>query len=282
MQIQNSKKILVINDMAGIGRCSMSVALPMISACGVQACPLPTAIFSNHLGFDTHFKQDLTSAMIPYMDQLNALSISFDGIYCGFLSSATQMDYVQTYLKGNNCKDTKQILIDPVMGDHGSTYKSITKEFCEKMKLFISCATMITPNITEACILTNTPYKESGWSENELLKLSEHLHALGPNQIIITGMKEDGYFHNFVYESSRDYHLCITPIGGASRPGTGDLFASIISGLCIKGITLTSATQIASDFIALCTKGSEDALVPIKEGVIFESYLSYFIRLIPS
>ncbi len=282
MQIQIPEKILVINDMAGIGRCSMSVALPVISACGVQACPLPTAIFSNHLGFDTHYKQDLTDTMVPYMNQLNALNVSFNGVYCGFLSSTTQMDYVQNYLTQNTSLHAKQILIDPVMGDHGITYKSITKEFCERMKTFVSSATIITPNITEACLLTNTPYKESGWTEDELLTLAAQLHALGPNQIIITGMKENGYFHNFVYESSHNYHLCTTPIGGSSRPGTGDLFASIISGLCIKRITLTSATKIASDFIALCTQASEDALVPVKEGVIFESYLSHFMRLIPS
>ncbi len=267
------KKLLVINDLAGIGRCSMSVALPVISACQVQACPFPTAIFSNHLGFPTHYKRDLTQDMTSYMEHLSLLDIEFNGVYCGYLGDVKQMDFIRTFLQEKQNTSNLQVVIDPVMGDHGRRYRSMSAEFCEHMKVFIQNASIITPNITEACLLTNTTYKESGWSQGELQTLGAQLQNLGPKQIVITGMKDHAYFYNYIYESRTSNTMLEVPIAGPSRPGTGDLFASILSALTLRGLSIQDATVIASEFIATCTKASEELQIPIQEGVAFELFL---------
>ncbi len=252
----------------------MSVALPTVSACGVQGCPLPTALFSNHLGFPTHYKRDLTEDMNPYMTHLDYLDLSFDGIYCGYVSNLSQMECVRDYISSYLTRNTSiQVLIDPIMGDHGVTYRSITPEFCNHMKSFIQSTHTITPNITEACLLTDEPYKESNWSTEELIILATKLQQLGPKQIVITGMKDSTFFSNFVFRSATDYYLHLVPIAGESRPGTGDIFSSIIASSLLRGLDLQQATIVASDFIGLCTQKSMEANVPVKEGVIFEAFL---------
>lgn len=252
----------------------MSVALPTVSACGVQGCPLPTALFSNHLGFPNHYKRDLTEDMSPYMNHLDYLDLSFDGIYCGYVSNPSQMKIVKDYMSSYVTRNPEiQLLIDPIMGDHGITYRSITPEFCNHMKSFIQSAHTITPNITEACLLTDTPYKESNWSTEELITLATHLQQLGPKQIVITGMKDATHFSNFVFQSTQEYYVHNIPISGDSRPGTGDIFASIMASLLLRGVDLQQATIVACDFIALCTKASMEANVPVKEGIIFEGFL---------
>ncbi len=273
-------KIAIINDMAGYGRCSMAVALPVISACKVQACPVPTSIFSNHTGFPTHYMKDMTEFMNPYLEGWNQLHLKFDGILCGFLSTVSQMDYINTYLDTQSGDAVSPIIIiDPVMGDHGKPYKTITPDFCLHMKQFIQKASILTPNITEACLLTDTPYKESTWTERDLLLLAEKLHYLGPQKIVITGIKNNTYFHNFIYEDNFTQSIYATPIAGASRPGTGDIFASILSALAVRGFHFTTAVQIAAEFVATAIKASSEANIPIAEGVIFEMFLDRLTKL---
>ncbi len=274
------KKIAIINDMAGFGRCSMAVALPVISACKIQACPVPTSIFSNHTGFPTHYMKDLTEFMNPYFEGWNQLHLKFDGILCGFLSSISQMDYINTYLDSSlHNANSPIIVIDPVMGDHGKAYKTITPDFCLHMKQFIQKASILTPNITEACLLTDTPYKESLWSESDLLLLAEKLQHMGPQKIVITGIKDSTNFYNFIYENESTHSTYTTPIAGASRPGTGDIFASILSALSVRDFNFTVAVQIAADFIAAAIKASSEANIPIAEGVIFEMFLDTLTKL---
>lgn len=273
MSITIPKKLMIINDMAGLGRCSMTVALPVVSACKVQACPLPTSIFSNHLGFATHFKKDLTDCMEEYFEHWSLLNIPFDGIYCGFLGDSLQMNIVSHYIRKQLLQNSSSlVLIDPVMGDHGRRYQTITEDFVTQMKHFISYATIITPNITEACLLTDTPYKEEGWNADELETISQKLLLLGAKRILITGRKEGDFFSNYVYENGSGYSYS-SPICGESRPGTGDIFASIIAALSLRDYPLSKSVQIASDFIAKCTFASAQAHVPVKEGVIFENFL---------
>lgn len=273
MSITIPKKLMIINDMAGLGRCSMTVALPVVSACKVQACPVPTSIFSNHLGFSTHFKKDLTDCMEEYFEHWDLLNIPFDGIYCGFLGDSLQMDIVSHYIRKQSLQNPASlILIDPVMGDHGKRYRTITEDFVNQMKQFIQYATIITPNITEACLLTDTPYKEEGWTSHELEELCQKLCLLGVKNVLITGKKEGDFFSNYVYEDGNGYSYS-APVCGESRPGTGDIFASIIAALSLRNYPLFESVQIASDFIAKCTFASAQAQVPVKEGVIFENFL---------
>lgn len=268
--------LAVIQDMAGIGRCSLSVALPIISACKVQACPLPTAIFSNHTGYPVFYKKDLNDCISDYLTAWTQLNKHFDGIYCGYLGNITQMHTISSFIKDEKAKnpDTR-VIIDPVMGDHGCIYKNLPDDYAFSMKDFLQTADLITPNITEACILTDTPFRENDWDSGSLWLLCEKLHKLGPKQVIITGIQENDCFHNFISDSVLQkvdsYQI---PISGSSRPGTGDIFTSIVAALLLSGLPLTKCVKTAADFIAVCTKASDEAGVPVCDGVIFENFLS--------
>lgn len=268
--------LAVIQDLSGIGRCSLSVALPVISACGVQACPLPTAVFSAHTGYPSFYKKDLTPILSDIFSSWEQLERHWNGIYCGYLGNREQMAVLSSYIKKEKslCPDVK-IILDPVMGDHGKLYQSLADDYALSMKKFVSLADVITPNITEACILTGTPFKEGNWCETSLLTISKKLHQLGPTKIIITGIHRNRHFHNFIYDADTGtFENYAVPVSGASRPGTGDLFASIIAALYLKDYTLFESVKTAADFIAACVKCSEEANVPVCEGVIFENCLS--------
>ena len=170
-------KLLIINDISGVGRCSMSVSLPVVSACKVQGIPVPTSVFSNHTGFPTHLKIDLTGQLKDYFAALNILSMNWDGIYCGYLGAKEQLHAISHYYDSLTKKPL--FIIDPVMGDHGRAYQHITPEFCNHMKDFVSRGDIITPNLTEACLLTDTPYLEHDCTDSELSAISKKLHALG-------------------------------------------------------------------------------------------------------
>lgn len=273
------KKLIVINDMVGVGRCSMTVAIPVISACKVQACPVPTSIFSNHTGFPTFFKEDLTDALPSYLEGLHKVPVSFHGIYCGYLGSLKQIKLVGSYIKASKEEYNPIVIIDPIMGDHGTCYRTITPEFCNEMRSLLPYADIITPNITEACILTETDYHPGRYTEAELLTICFKLKELGASKIIITGIKDEHNFYNFIYEDDNNYTLMDTPIAGESRPGTGDIFASIISALVLRDYNLADAVKVASEFIATCTAETSKLNVPVQEGVALELFLSDLISL---
>lgn len=269
--IKIPKKLAMINDIAGYGRCSTTVALPIISKLKVQACPVPTSIFSNHTGFSTYHFTDYTPHMQEYLDAWEQLDLDFDGIYVGFLGSVHQIQIVRSFIK----KHPKAIIIvDPVMGDHGKAYKTITVEHCQNMKLLLERATIITPNITEACLLTDTPYKEK-WTEDELLSISKKLHLLGPQKVVITGIEENNCFLNYVsqFENNYTHQPYRFPVSGESRHGTGDMFASIISADTLNEVNFCDSVKKAAEFIRICIEASSLAKVPESEGVIFENYL---------
>ena len=157
------KKIAMINDIAGYGRCSTTVSLPIISAMGVQVCPVPTSVFSNHTGFPVHFMHDCTPILPQYLEKWQELELTFDGIYCGFLGSVEQIGIVRDFLVSQiEIQESKAlsarpaVILDPVMGDHGKAYRTVTPEHCAQMKELLSLADIITPNITEACLLADT------------------------------------------------------------------------------------------------------------------------------
>lgn len=271
------KKLLIVNDMTGFGRCSIAVALPVISACKVQGIPVPTSVFSNHTGFPSYYKKDLTVYMTDYLNQLDQIAKDFDGIYCGYFGSLMQMHIMDEYIKKHLTASTFRqpfIIIDPVMGDHGSAYSSITKDFCNQMKRFIHQADLVTPNLTEACLLTDTPYHEGSWFFEELTELADKIAAMGPSQVVITGICNAEFFHNHIRSATGMHTTVSTPVSGSSRPGTGDIFTSIVSALIMREYELQNAVQTASNFIAHCTLASDEASVPTQEGVLFEQFLN--------
>lgn len=267
-------RLAMINSFAGFGRCSTTVALPIISAMKVQVCPVPTSILSNHLGFPHCYADDYTSHMQSYLDVWKQLDLSFDGLYCGFLGSTRQADIVERFL------DTFQpglFLLDPVMGDYGRTYSTVLPEHCQSLRRLASRADILTPNLTEACLLTGTPYP-SEYTEGWLEDLCEKLDGICPGKrIVITGIPQKGGFLNLISESGHT-RSCLTPDAGSARPGTGDIFASILAADALYGRDFSDSVQKAADFVACCIKEAEAAALPIPEGVPFECCLE---KLLP-
>lgn len=279
-------RLAMINDIAGFGRCSTTVSLPVISVMKVQVCPVPTSVLSNHLGFPLCHFDDYTSHMRDYIKVWNELGLTFDGLYCGFLGNEEQIDIVREFVEMFR---PLLFLLDPVMGDHGRAYSSITETHVQKMKELLPLADIITPNITEACLLTGTPWKDGEWTMQELSGLCERLADICQQEsvssgeasvgtvssasIVITGIRQGDSLVNFLWDDGV-YTTVSTPIAGASRPGTGDIFASILAADAVRGETLLSSVQKAANFVGLCITGSEKAGTPVQEGVVFEKYLA--------
>ena len=266
-------RLAMINDIAGFGRCSTTVSLPVISVMKVQVCPVPTSVLSNHLGFPLCHFDDYTSHMRDYLKVWKKLGLTFDGLYCGFLGNEEQIDIVREFVEMFR---PPVFLLDPVMGDHGKAYSSITEAHVQKMKELLPLADIITPNITEACLLTGTPWREGEWAMAELSGLCERLADLcqqASASIVITGIRQGDSLVNFLWDDGV-YTTVATPIAGASRPGTGDIFASILAADAVRGETLLTSVQKAANFVGLCIAGSEKAGTPVQEGVVFEKYLA--------
>ena len=271
MSHNNQKKIAVINDFSGFGRCSIAVALPVISMLKVQCCPLPTSIFSNHTGFPSYFFEDYTSRMVPYMQEWKKLDLHFNGICSGFLGSKEQIEIVKKFFKEFKTEET-QIIVDPVMGDYGKPYPTYTEEMCGEMKKLVEFADILTPNVTEACVLTDTPYKEK-WKIEEIQEMAEKIHKMGPKKIAITGIVQGRFIANFCYEEGQQPKVLRTHKEGTQRSGTGDIFASIIAADAVNGVPFYKSVKKASNFIKKCIIRSQELNIPLTDGVCFEEVL---------
>lgn len=271
MSHNNQKKIAVINDFSGFGRCSIAVALPIISTLKIQCCPLPTSIFSNHTGFDSFFFDDYTDKMPLYINEWKKLGLQFDGITSGFLGSKKQIEIVTQFFKDFKTKENI-IIVDPVMGDYGKIYATYTKEMCEEMKKLVQYADIITPNITELCILTDTPYQEK-WKINELEKMTEELAEKGPEKIVVTGIVQKEFIANFCYEKGKSPKILRCHRVGTQRSGTGDVFSSIIAADAVNQVPFDKSVKKASNFIKKCILKSIEMDIPVTDGVCFEELL---------
>ncbi len=267
------RKIAVINDFSGFGRCSIAVSMPILSAMKVQCCPVPTSIFSNHTGFPTFFFDDYTAKMQPYIDNWKKLNLQFDGIQTGFLGSEEQIAIVKRFME-DFCTRHTTVIIDPVMGDYGKMYPTYTPAMCQAMKQLVSYADILTPNLTEACILTDTPYHDGHWTMKELQGLAEQLSAQGPEKIVITGVPQRVYIANYTYVRGGEPKLLRTLRIGDQRSGTGDVFSSIIAADAINHVSFERSVRKASLFIKKCILRSIELGIPKTDGVCFEEFLT--------
>lgn len=268
----HQKKIAVINDFSGFGRCSLAVELPIISQMRIQCCPLPTSIFSNHTGFPHFFFDDYTEKMEAYISHWKQLQLRFSGILTGFLGSEHQIDIVRRFIEDFRDNDTL-VVIDPVMGDNGKPYSTYTSSMCEAMKGLVSYADVLIPNVTEACILTDTPYKASGWKKEELFTMAEKLGSYGAGHIVISGVDMGQYIGNVVYEQGHTLSVVRTKRVGHTRSGTGDIFSAIIAADCVNGASLKDAVSKSALFIKKCIAATEKLDIPMTDGVCFEEVL---------
>lgn len=273
MSHNNQKKIAVINDFSGFGRCSLTVALPIISAMGIQCCALPTAIFSNHTGYDDFFFDDYTDKMERYFEMWQKLGLKFEGIVTGFLGSKHQIKIVERFLREFTDENTS-VVIDPIMGDNGRLYATYTQEMCHELKHILPMADILTPNLTEACILTDTPYSNhTAFTAEQLVHIASSLCRGRTKKVVITGIPNGNMLNNLVYEENGKSCLLSSVKIGEDRAGTGDVFSSIIAADAVNKVDFATSVKKAGDFIVKAVKRSIELDLPTQDGVCFEEIL---------
>ncbi len=272
------KKIAVINDIAGYGRCAMTVLLPIISYMGVQACPLLTSIFSSNTAFPDFFKDDYTDRMEAYIESWRKIGLQnqFDGIATGYLGSVRQIEIVRRFVKEFSRDDTL-VIVDPVMGDHGRLYSAYTVELCTELRKLVALADMITPNLTESCYLADIPYKETGWKKKELFAMAERLSSMGPSHVVITGILQGEYIANYVYvktgSENPSAQLIRVHRAGEERCSTGDVFSAVVAADAVNGVPFDKSVRKASRFVKQCIEKALELGTPPAEGVPYEAVL---------
>lgn len=265
------KKVAAIHDISGLGRCSLTAVIPILSVLGVQPCPFPTALLSCQTGYDKFSFLDLTDEMYKLKHSWDALNFQFDGIYSGFLGSEEQMDIVYDFIKE---RSHSFVLIDPVMGDAGEIYKTYTKEMCIKMVELVKCANIVTPNLTEACILTGRDFLNDQITNEILMDVAKEISRLGPSKVIITGIIQDGLVHNFAYDKTiNNSFISSSDYNGKAYSGTGDIFASILCGMLIQGYEFKFCVDRATKFIYETIKYTSSFDVDSRNGILLEPML---------
>lgn len=271
--MRRQKRAAIIQDLSGFGRCSMTVALPLISAAGIQCCPVPTALLSNHTGYPSFYFSDFTEQMPAYIDEWRKMNLEFDGIYAGFLGSKEQIGIVEAFIRDFKREGTR-VILDPVMGDQGEAYATYTPQMCREMKRLVRLADILTPNVTEACILTDRAYRAEGWSRRELQAMAEELAGQGAERIVITGIEQGAYVSNYLYERGGQSGFVRRKKAAVSRPGTGDVFASLVAAGSINGEPFRKTVEHAADFVKKCLIRSEELEIPRNDGVCFELFMN--------
>ena len=270
-------KGLAINDISCVGRCSLTVALPIISAMGIECSVLPTAILSTHTGgFDGYTYLALDDQFEPIRNHWKGLDRKFDFIYSGFLCSNKQIDLVAKYIDSFSTKENI-VLVDPAMADNGKLYSLFNMDFVEKMKSLCKKADVIVPNITEACLLTGMKYVYGQQTKEYITELIYHLSKLGVKNIVLTGVSfKEGMIGVATYDVERDEcrYYFREEIKGYFH-GTGDIFASVLVGALAKGEGLLDSAQKAVDFtVESIIETNKQVNYDTKYGVCFEKILS--------
>ncbi len=272
------KRVFAIHDISGIGKCSLTAALPIISAAGVECNPIPTAVLSTHTGNISGYTfRDLTDDLESYAAHWKKIGIIPDTIYSGYLGSEKQIDFVLSLINDFSVKDTL-VIVDPAMADSGELYKGFDNSFCERIKLLCQKADVITPNLTEACILTGTSYRENFDKDC----ISDLVHSLGEytkRYAVLTGVSEtEGKTGCCVYDKqSYSIRFYSTPKCEGVYYGTGDIFSSVLTALMTKGTDIFTSAEKALDFtykavLETFTEGTDTRL-----GIAFEKFLKYLM-----
>lgn len=278
------KKIALINDLSGFGKCSLTAAIPVISVMGIQTCPLPTAVLSAQTGFDDYYCDDYTDKMNIFTDKWKNMGVSFDGIYSGFLASAKQIEKVKYFLDNFKKEDTLY-LADPVMGDHGVPYDLFSEELLSGMKELTMRADVITPNLTELCMLADVDYHSiiiHNHEKNYIERIEEICRQLSAKTdksrtIIVTGIIrkscETEYVGTLAVSNNETYYV-EDPYIGKGFSGTGDLFASVICGSFVNGLSLKEALKKATSFLTEAIEEAAKEGISSPHGVYFEKHLA--------
>ena len=268
-------KAAVVNDFSSFGRCSLAVTIPILSAMKVQCCPVPTAIFTNHTGFPSYAWTDYTDSMDSYIAEWSKLGLQFRAIATGFLGSRRQIDFVSRFLNAFQTPETL-VLVDPVMGDYGKLYATYDQHLAESMRAFLDVADVLTPNLTEACVLAGRPYCPDP-SDAELEDLCHQLdrHA---SRIVISGLPRGPELVNFIYEKGCPCRIFGQPKIGGDRSGTGDVFSSVLLGSLINGQAFYDSVVRAALFVSRAVERTVEMGIPSHDGLAIEEVLSELMK----
>lgn len=275
------KRIATVQDISCLGKCSLTVALPLISACGVEACVVPTAVLSTHTMFKNYTFRDLTSDMPEILKHWKAEGFKFDALYTGYLGSDKQIEIVKDYFRELKSENTVTI-VDPVMADNGKLYPGFDEAFAKKMFGLCGVADIILPNLTEAAIMLGKPYIESGYDREYIEDILRCLVKNGAKTAVITGVSfEKGKIGVMGFDGDKeDFFEYYNDKVDAAYHGTGDIFSSVFTGALMNGKSVLDALTVAADFTAECiriTKNDKDA---VTYGVNFELVLPKLIKLL--
>ena len=271
----STPRVAAIHDMSGFGRCSLTVAIPILSAMGIQCCPLPTAFLSTHTGgFEGFTFLDMTDELPKVAAHWKSLNLDFQAIYSGFLGSERQIAMVEDFLLQFWSADTVAV-IDPVMGDHGEVYQTYTPAMCAGMARLAELADVITPNLTEAALLLGVPYGELPVGEAGCREIVERLSLDGHRSVVLTGASTAPELTGAMCFDARTGRTEAVQTRRVPQEfhGTGDVFASVLTGALVQGAALPDAARQAVDFVRACAERTAKAGIPMREGVEFEPLL---------
>ncbi len=265
------KKIAVINDISGFGKCSLSAALPIISAHKIQCCPLPTGVFSNQTGYDSFKSVDMTDYLPGFIEEWKRLSPHFDGILTGFIPNSRQGSIILDFIECFKTEGTF-LAVDPIMGDDGEVYPCYDENSIETVKMIAAKADLITPNITELALLCGREIK----GNYQLSEIEKMCKSLNNKYVAVTGIDLDGKIGNAVYDGKRFEVITAKKIG-AHFSGTGDVFSSYVISECVNGSDIFTAVGKASEFIEKSIQQTESENFKNYEpdGIDFERFLGF-------
>lgn len=277
------KRVALVNDLSGFGRCALGVALPIVSAFGLECCMLPTAILSNHTGFSKYSFVDFTEHMGQFISMWRAHALKVDMVYTGFLGSAEQIDYATEIFDIAGAGAMR--LVDPVMGDAGVPYATYTPRLVKRMAELVRHATVITPNLTELCLLCGLSYSSRPFDSDTIWRAVSGLCKDGPQYVALTGLSCDevdfapsGMLANCLYSARDDKReLVLNEKVPLCYCGTGDVFASVLCGAMGRGYDFFDAARLAVRFCARATKATFENGGGKLYGIQFESQLKSLI-----
>lgn len=275
------KRVLSIQDISCLGKCSLTVALPIISAMGIETSIIPTAVLSTHTQFNDYTFRDLTGDMLPIKEHWKKEGFHFDAIYTGYLGSKEQIQIVSDFFDTFR-NEKSYMIVDPAMADNGKMYSGFQPDFALEMAKLCKKADIILPNISEACFLLGRDYPEEDANREEIKDLLLGLAELGAKKVVITGVRfpENGFgFMGYDTQTGNFFEYTTEEIAMKSH-GTGDVFASTFTGALLNDFSVFDALKIAADYTCACIKNTYHDPNAVNYGVNFESEIPYLLKLI--
>lgn len=272
------KRVVAIHDISCLGKCSLTVALPIISAAGIETSVIPTAVLSTHTGgFKNYTSRDLSEDIVPIAKHWKGEGITADAIYTGYLCSKEQI-YLTIEAQKLISRDDTVIITDPVMGDNGRLYNGFSPDYPDYMLKLCAMADIITPNITEAALMLGVKYREGPYNEDYINALLEGLFVITHSKIVLTGVCfDDRKIGAAIYDGETKAYVFSERLNGMYH-GTGDIFASTFVAALMNGRSLKASAQVAANFTAGCIKKTMEEKTDPRLGVNFESQIPNLIK----